>query len=49
MLARPSQEALTASIAALKADAHGRGLTDAMIDQELAAFNAEQWDLHTTW
>ncbi len=44
MLARPSLEALTASIAALKADAHGRGLTDDLIDQELAAFNAEQRD-----
>lgn len=35
-------EALLAAIERLKADAHARGLTDQIVDDELAAYNAER-------
>lgn len=35
-------ERLFEAIAALKAEAHARGLTDEIIDEELAAYNAER-------
>ena len=44
MLRPPSVEGLGAAIAALKAEAHRRGLTDEAIDEELAAYNAERRD-----
>lgn len=37
-------DALAEAIAAVKAEARGVGLTDAMIDAELAAYNAERRD-----
>ena len=43
--ARPvSVEQLFEAIDALKADAHRRGLTDEIVDEELAAYNAERRD-----
>jgi len=42
MLRPPSVEDLGATIAALKAEAHRRGLTDEIVDEELAAYNAER-------
>jgi hypothetical protein len=42
MLRPASVERLTEVITALKAEAHARGLTDAVIDEELAAYNAER-------
>jgi hypothetical protein len=45
-------ERLMAAIVRLKADAHVRGLTDALVDEELAAYNAERraWRLtHRHW
>jgi hypothetical protein len=39
---KPSVEALMDAIKRLKTDAHARGLTDEMIDDELAAYNAER-------
>ncbi|MFZ4408913.1 MAG: hypothetical protein ACOYOH_16340 [Paracraurococcus sp.] len=40
---RPANvESLFAAIAACKAEARANGLTDAMIDEELAAYNAER-------
>lgn len=44
MLRPMSVESLGAAIAALKAEAHRRGLTDEIIDEELAAYNAERRD-----
>lgn len=44
MLRPPSVEGLCAAIAALKAEAHRRGLTDELLDEELAAYNAERRD-----
>jgi hypothetical protein len=35
-------EALFTAIERLKADAHARGLTDQIVDEELAAYNAER-------
>jgi len=35
---------LAQAIAEMKADARAAGLTDADIDAELAAYNAERWD-----
>ncbi len=40
--ASPESDPLRVLIAALKDEAHGAGLTDAMIDAELAAYNAER-------
>jgi hypothetical protein len=43
MLRRPaSTERLADAIARMKADAHARGLTDEIVDAELAAYNAER-------
>ena len=42
MLQPASTERLMDAIARLKADAHARGLTDEIIDEELAAYNAER-------
>jgi len=43
MLRRPaSTERLVDAIARLKADAHARGLTDEIVDEELADYNAER-------
>jgi hypothetical protein len=42
--AHPSIEDLGAAIAALKAEARRRGLTDEIVDEELAAYNAERRD-----
>ena len=43
--ARPvAVERLFEAIGALKAEAHRRGLTDEIIDEELAAYNAERRD-----
>lgn len=42
MLRPTSVERLAEAIAALKAEAHARGLTDEIIDEELAAYNAER-------
>ena len=42
MLRPASTEQLMDAIARLKADAHARGLTDEIIDEELAAYNAER-------
>jgi hypothetical protein len=44
MLRPPSVEDLSATIAALKAEARRRGLTDETVDEELAAHNAERRD-----
>jgi len=44
MLRPPSVEDLAATIAALKAEAHRRGLTDEIVDEELTAYNAERRD-----
>lgn len=44
MLRPPSVEGVGAAIAALKAEAHRRGLTDELVDEELAAYNAERRD-----
>ena len=44
-MARPEGvERLFTAISALKAEAHRRGLTDEIVDEELAAYNAEQQD-----
>lgn len=42
VLRQAAIERLFAAIGALKQDAHGRGLTDEIIDEELAAYNAER-------
>lgn len=42
MLGPASADRLMDAIARLKADAHARGLTDAIVDEELAAYNAER-------
>ena len=42
MLEPSNVEALTAAIAALKAEAHARGLTDEIVDAELESYNAER-------
>jgi hypothetical protein len=42
MLRPPSLEGLGAAIAALKAEAHRRGLTDEIVDEELAAHKTER-------
>lgn len=42
MLSRPPSADLMFAIAKLKATAHARGLTDAIVDDELAAWNAER-------
>lgn len=39
---REGVDGLFATIAALKAEAHRRGLTDEIVDEELAAYNAER-------
>lgn len=39
---RPDHDPLVEAIAELKAQARAAGLTDEMIDQELAAYNAER-------
>ena len=44
MLQPASVERLFEVIDALKADAHQRGLTDEIVDAELAAYNAERRD-----
>ncbi len=44
MLRKEAVERLFAAIAALKAEAHRRGLTDEIVDEELAAYNAERRD-----
>jgi len=44
MLQPPNVEGLATAIAALKEEAHRRGLTDEIIDEELAAYNAERRD-----
>jgi len=44
MLQPRNVESLFTAIAALKKDAHRRGLTDEIVDEELAAYNAEGWD-----
>lgn len=44
MLQPASIERLFEVIDALKAEAHQRGLTDNIVDQELAAYNAERRD-----
>jgi hypothetical protein len=36
-----AEDPLVAAIASLKAEAHANGLTDEIIDAELAAYNAE--------
>lgn len=41
---REGVEGLFATIDALKAEAHRRGLTDDIVDEELAAYNAERRD-----
>ena len=45
MLQPASVERLFEVIDALKADAHQRGLTDEIVDAELAAYNAERRDV----
>ena len=42
MLRPPKVEDLGAAIGALKAEAHRRGLTDEIVDEELAAYNDER-------
>jgi uncharacterized protein YdaT len=42
MLREAAVERLDAAIAALKADAHARGLTDEIVDEELAAYKTER-------
>lgn len=42
MLRADGTDRLMDAIARLKADAHARGLTDAIVDEELAAYNAER-------
>jgi len=42
MLRPASADRLLEAITRLKADAHARGLTDEIIDEELAAYNAER-------
>lgn len=42
MLRADGADRLTDAIARLKADAHARGLTDEVVDEELAAYNAER-------
>ncbi len=42
MLRPPSHDRLFEAVRALKAEAHASGLTDEMIDDELAAYNAER-------
>lgn len=42
MLRADGPERLMDAIARLKADAHARGLTDEIVDAELAAYNAER-------
>jgi hypothetical protein len=45
MLSRKlANDRLFAAISALKAEAHRRGLTDEIVDEELAAYNAERRD-----
>ncbi len=39
-----ANDRLFAAITALKAEAHRRGLTDEIVDDELAAYNAERRD-----
>lgn len=44
-MVRPANpDRLFEAIRALKADAHAKGLTDEIIDEELAAYNAERRD-----
>jgi hypothetical protein len=43
---RSGRSALAQAIAEIKADARAAGLTDAEIDDELAAYNAERRDRH---
>lgn len=47
MLEPASVERLMQAVAALKAEAQARGLTDAIIDAELAAYNAERQEADT--
>ncbi len=42
---KPEADPLAPMIRELKAEAHGAGLTDAEIDAELAAYNAEKFRL----
>lgn len=42
MLQPRNVENLVTAIAALKEEAHRRGLTDEVVDEELAAYNAER-------
>ena len=44
MLRPASVSSLAAAIAELKTEAHARGLTDAIVDEELAVYNAERRD-----
>ncbi|MEO8883228.1 MAG: hypothetical protein ABI377_07455 [Devosia sp.] len=44
MLEAPSVERLFEVIDTMKAEAHSRGLTDEILDAELAAYNAERRD-----
>jgi len=44
MLQPRNVESLFTAIAALKEEAHRRGLTDEIVDEELAAYNAERRD-----
>jgi hypothetical protein len=39
---QPERDPLIRAIAGLKAQAHAAGLTDEIIDEELAAYNAER-------
>ncbi|MEO8713597.1 MAG: hypothetical protein ABI369_01145 [Acetobacteraceae bacterium] len=41
---KPDLDPLVQAIAKLKAQAHAAGLTDEIIDEELAAYNAERRD-----
>lgn len=43
---RPGPSPLAQAIAEMKADARATGLTDADIDEELAAYNAERRDVY---
>ena len=47
MLQTRNVESLFTAIAALKKDAQRRGLTDEIVDEELAAYNAERRDVPT--
>jgi hypothetical protein len=44
---RSGPSALAQAIADMKADARTSGLTDAVVDAELAAYNGERRDQHT--